>query len=318
MLKNKSFLVIFSVFLFVFVVSLPVGAQVEFSYPDFAKEFLGEDKHEKINRKVFDFNMKMNKYAIRPLHIIWASIIPKYGMDRIQGIYDNILYPKRLVSNLIQKDFEAVKNETLRFLTNTTIGLGGMFDPAKRYFSLAQTNADMEQALAKYNVKAGPYLVCPVLSASCPRGIVGKALDAALDPSSYLGLPFMTFINAGLALNNSYFMQPLSYIIEQTYADPYDIVKKLYGLENYLKTTPVIEKEVMKTMIDVFDGETGLVFANIPEEFLNDTTENYLYVENNFSEDFSNEVSVAARKKNNKKFLSNIENENKNEDKETE
>ena len=85
MLKNKSFLVIFSVFLFVFVVSLPVGAQVEFSYPDFAKEFLGEDKHEKINRKVFDFNMKMNKYAIRPLHIIWASIMPKYGMDRIQG-----------------------------------------------------------------------------------------------------------------------------------------------------------------------------------------------------------------------------------------
>ena len=202
-------------------------AQEEINYPDYATFFVGEDKYEKFNRKIFNFNMKMNKYALRPLHIIWASIMPKYGMDRIQGVYENILYPKRLVSTLIQKDFKGAKNETLRFLTNTTLGLGGMFDPARRYFDLNSTDADMEQALAKCNVKSGPYLVCPILSASTPRALAGKALDAALDPSSYVGLPFMSFVKAGLTLNNSYSMQPITYLIEETYADPYDIIKKL-------------------------------------------------------------------------------------------
>ena len=254
-------------------------AQEEINYPDYATFFVGEDKYEKFNRKIFNFNMKMNKYALRPLHIIWASIMPKYGMDRIQGVYENILYPKRLVSTLIQKDFKGAKNETLRFLTNTTLGLGGMFDPARRYFDLNSTDADMEQALAKCNVKSGPYLVCPILSASTPRALAGKALDAALDPSSYVGLPFMSFVKAGLTLNNSYSMQPITYLIEETYADPYDIIKKLYGLENHLKTSPPVEKEVMKTMIDVFDSETGLALTNISPEYLTDVSEKFVSTE---------------------------------------
>ncbi len=256
-------------------------AQEEINYPDYASFFVGDDKYENYNRKIFNFNMKMNKYAIRPLHIIWASIMPKYGMDRIQGVYENILYPKRLVSTLVQKDFKGAKNETLRFLTNTTLGLGGMFDPARRYFDLSSTNADMEQALAKCKIKSGPYLVCPILSASTPRALAGKALDAALDPSSYVGLPFMSFVKAGLTLNNSYSMQPMTYLIEETYADPYDIIKKLYGIENYLKTTPPVEKEIMRTMIDVFDSETGLAFENISPEYLTDVSEKFILVENN-------------------------------------
>lgn len=283
MFNNKKFLTTISsivLFFISFNTINPVFALEDSTYPDYATYFVGKDKYEKLNRKIFNFNMKMNKYAIRPLHIIWASIMPKYGMDRIQGVYDNILYPRRLISTLIQKDFQGAKNETLRFFTNTTLGLGGMFDPAKRYFSIDSTDADMEQALAKHKVKAGPYIICPILSASTPRALAGKALDAALDPSSYLGLPFMTFIKAGFTLNNSYSMQPMSYLIEETYADPYDIIKKLYGLENYLKTKPPVEKEIMKTMIDVFDGETGLAFENIPPEYLVDVSENIVYVDN--------------------------------------
>ena len=285
MFKCRKLGIILSLFFYLFITNLHCLAlateeKTHNPYPDYATEFLGEDKFEKFNRKIFNFNMKMNKYAIRPLHVLWASIMPKYGMERLDGIYNNVLYPRRLVSNLIQKDFKGAKNETIRFLTNTTLGLGGMFDPAKRYLKINSNDADMEQVLAKWKVKSGPYVVCPVLSASSPRGLVAKALVAALDPSSYLGLPFMSFIKAGFVLNNSYSMQPMSYFIEETYADPYDIIKKLYSLENYLKTTPPVEKEILKTMLDVFDSETGIEFSNIPEEFLVDITENIILVDN--------------------------------------
>ena len=83
---------------------LPQSTSTKFT--DYACMFLGEDKCETFNRKVFNFNTKLNKYIIKPADIIWASIMPKYGMDRIRGIYKNIEYPKRLVSSLIQKDFK--------------------------------------------------------------------------------------------------------------------------------------------------------------------------------------------------------------------
>ena len=39
-------------------------------YPDYSYIYLGPDKYEKINRKVFNFNLGLNKYAIRPVHIL--------------------------------------------------------------------------------------------------------------------------------------------------------------------------------------------------------------------------------------------------------
>ena len=101
-----------------------------YKYPDYATMYVGEDKYEKFNRKMFNLNTKLNKYIARPVHILWSSIMHKYGMDRIRSAYNNIEYPKRLASCLLQRDGDALKKETVRFLTNSTIGLGGLFDPA--------------------------------------------------------------------------------------------------------------------------------------------------------------------------------------------
>lgn len=92
-------------------------------YPDFSTLYVGKDKFENFNRKMFNFNLKLNKCVIRPVHVVWSSVMPKYGMDRIQSAHTNIVYPRRLVSTLLQKDFKASGRETVRFLTNTTIGL---------------------------------------------------------------------------------------------------------------------------------------------------------------------------------------------------
>jgi len=203
--------------------------------PDYACMFLGEDKCENINRKVFNFNTKLNKYIIRPADIIWASVMPKYGMDRIRGIYKNIEFPKRLVSSIIQKDFKGTGRETLRFLANSTIGLGGMFDPAKTIFHLEPVNEDMEQALTKCKCNQGRYIVMPVINGCTPRALCGKCLDTALNPTSYIGTPVLALIKLGFTLNETAYMQAIADMIESNFADSYDIAKKLYGIENYIK-----------------------------------------------------------------------------------
>ena len=215
-------------------------------YPDYAKMYLGEDKFENFNRKMFSLNTKLNKYVARPVHILWASIMPNFGMDRIRDAYNNIEYPKRLVSTILQRDGQAVRQETLRFLTNTTLGLGGLFDPADKIFKIKPTNENMEQALCKCKMRSGSYLVAPCLNSCTPRSLCGRALEAALDPSLYIISPITSVIKFGLMINRTSYMQPLAQIIESNYADPYDIHKKLFGLENYIRNSNFDRYDLLK------------------------------------------------------------------------
>lgn len=221
-------------------------------FPDYACMFLGEDKCETMNRKVFRFNGALNKFVIKPVDILWASIMPKYGMDRIRGVYKNIEYPKRLVSSMVQRDFKGSGRETLRFLTNSTLGLGGMFDPAKRYFHLEPVDENMEQALTKCKCNSGRYLVVPFLNGSTPRSLCGKALDTALNPTCYIGTPVLALIKLGFTINETNYMQPIADMLESNYADPYDIAKKLYGIENYIKANNLDRESVIEAQGNLY------------------------------------------------------------------
>lgn len=129
----KKLFVIFSILICLFTQNFLVLAQESNKFPDYSYEYVGNDKWENFNRKIFNFNLFLNKYAIRPVHILWSSLLPEYGIERIQSATNNIEYPIRLVSSLLQRDFETSKKETIRFFTNTIIGLGGLYDPAKNY-----------------------------------------------------------------------------------------------------------------------------------------------------------------------------------------
>lgn len=220
----------------------------ENKYPDYAFEYLGEDKFEGYNRKIFNFNLGLNKYVIRPIHILWSSIMPEYGMDRIQSATNNIEYPIRLLSSLIQRDFETSKNETIRFFTNTILGLGGMYDPAKTLFKIEQSSENMEQALAGCKMKNGKFFVFPVLSFTSFRGLLGRVLDTTLNPGSYIATPVLAIVKAGLTVNKTSYMQPLIKMVESNYADPYEIAKKIYGLEGYIKCKNLDRIDIKKEM----------------------------------------------------------------------
>src|SRR5574344_136842 len=244
---NRKPFIILGTLLCLIIAGMNVTAQ-ETKYPDYAFEYLGNDKWENFNRKMFNFDLNLNKYFVRPIHILWASMMPEYGMDRIKSATTNIEYPIRLISSLLQRDFSTSKKETIRFLANSTLGLGGLYDPAKRFFKIEPSSENMEQALAGCKMKQGPYLVLPVLASTSLRGVLGKILDTALNPASYIATPVLAMIKAAMTVNRTSFMQPLIKMIESNYADPYLIAKEVYALDTYIKCqnldrTDVIDKE---------------------------------------------------------------------------
>ena len=246
MLKNKIFWAILAMFFLNFYsnnISFAIeDVEPKNVYPDYACEFTGKDTCEKFNRKLFIFNLKLNKFIIRPVNIVWASFIPKYGMDRLQNAYNNMNFPVRLVGCLLQKDLKASKQEAVRFLTNTTLGVGGLYDPAQTRFKIEPRQEDMEQVLAYYKFKKGPYLVLPIVQGNL-RDLVGKLLDCPLRPTSYVG-PFGAVASAVFAVNNATYAQPMVKKVDETYADPYELAKQVDGIARYIKNTNLDRSDV--------------------------------------------------------------------------
>ena len=191
-------------------------------YPSYSALYLNEDKFEDINRKVFYLNLKLNKLFVKRVHILWASLFPNFVIDSLNSVYSNIQYPKRLVSSLLQRDFEAIKHETKRFFINTTLGVAGLMDVADKFFDLELYNEDMEQALAKCKVKCGNYLVLPFVSSITTRDMYGRILDFLLTPTTYIASPVAAAVKLGLLINRTMFIQPIVKMVESSFVDPYD------------------------------------------------------------------------------------------------
>lgn len=220
-------------------------------YPDYANEFTGEDKYEKFNRKLFVFNLKLNKFVLRPINTLWGSIMPQYAMDRLQNVYNNINFPVRVVSCALQKDFKSSRTEFVRFLANTTIGIGGFFDPATSIFQMESHNEDIEQALGSSHFGPGSYLVLPIVQGNV-RDLVGQLLDIPLRPTSYI--PFAT---SAFFINSSTGSQAGIKRLDEANADPYEVARQLKGLDEYMKIANLDRKDVLN------EKETELNTINI-------------------------------------------------------
>lgn len=275
MIKRRIIALFFLVLFFSYNTA---GFSQELKYPDFAYEYLGRDKSENYNRKMFNFDLGLNKYVIRPIHIIWASILPQYVMDRIFGVSNNIEYPIRLVSSLVQKDFHNAGNETKRFFINTTIGLAGMYDPAKKILKIERSRDNMDKAFSRRNIKPGAYFVAPIIAFTTVRGLFGRLFDMALNPTTYIGTPLLAIIKAGIMINRTSYLQSIIQLVESNYADPYEVTKKAFGIDSYIKKnnfdrvqvindlTAPIDNNIEKDLVETENNTLLNVSAKIVEK----------------------------------------------------
>ena len=241
--------------------------QAHKKYPSISEFFINEDKNEYLNRKIFNFNLKMNKLFAKKIHGLWATLVPNFLIDSLNIAYSNLEYPKRVISSLLQRDIEAVKHETKRFLINTTLGVAGLIDIADKLFKLEMYNEDMEQALAKCKCKCGRFLVMPFISTTTTRDLFGRLLDFALNPTTYIATPITAAIKAGLLINRTAYIQPLIKMVESNFADPYDIARKFFGVEKYIKLSNYDRKNIIENIKNEAKDEIELV-DTMPKEKL--------------------------------------------------
>ena len=103
---------------------------------DAEEQLGGNDPIEGFNRSMFCVNDVFMQYLVWPVSWVYGSILPEQVIRRIDMASDNLAFPGRMVSCFLQAKFKHGGTEFLRFLTNSTIGIAGFFDPADAWFNL--------------------------------------------------------------------------------------------------------------------------------------------------------------------------------------
>jgi phospholipid-binding lipoprotein MlaA len=139
------------------------------------------DPFEPVNRVVYRVNDLGDRYLLRPVAVGYTRGTPPQLRSGIRNVFSNLIYPVTIVNALLQGKFAQAGHDTGRFLLNSTVGLGGLFDPATR-IGLAENDEDFDQTMAVWGVAQGPYLVIPVLGPRTTRHLVGDVVDSPLSP----------------------------------------------------------------------------------------------------------------------------------------
>ena len=152
----------------------------------FSEEIQKVDPLEEINRVFYELNFNLlDPVIIKPIAIIYDQATPKPVRQVLRNFFSNLDEVPSLVNNTLQGKFGQAGNNAGRFLMNTTIGLGGFFDVAKKAGLQPGEDEDFGQTLAVWGVPAGPYLMLPFFGPSTFRDAPSNFVDSLFDPFSY-------------------------------------------------------------------------------------------------------------------------------------
>lgn len=158
---------------------------------EFEDEFTENEPETRIdplsgfNRVMTSFNDTLFTHVMEPISEGYATITPQQVRQSLSNFIHNIQFPIRFANNLLQGKFQNTSDELERFIINSTVGVGGLFDPAKTLKNIPAHNEDFGQTLGHYGVGTGFHIVLPFLGPSNVRDVFGLTVDTYTSPLVY-------------------------------------------------------------------------------------------------------------------------------------
>jgi phospholipid-binding lipoprotein MlaA len=192
------------------------------------------DPLQKVNRGVFAINRFADKVVVKPVAQVYRAVAPKPARQGISNFFRNVEEPFSFINNLLQGHGDRALRNLGRFVVNSTIGIGGLFDPATKH-GIKAAPEDLGQTFAAWGMNGGPFLMLPILGPSTMRDGVGFGIAEFADPyhacQSYCGLPH----HVPLALTGTQLLSVRADLIEngadaflESSLDPYAAMRSAY------------------------------------------------------------------------------------------
>lgn len=144
------------------------------------------DPWQGFNRGVFSFNLKADRYLLKPIAKAYVRLTPTFFRRGVDNVLSNVMEVPSALNGVLQGNVSGAAHDTGRLLVNSTIGVAGLFDVAQHMGLANSKNEDFGQTLAVWGVSSGPYVVLPLLGPSTLRDISALPVDYVTDPKSYI------------------------------------------------------------------------------------------------------------------------------------
>lgn len=162
------------------------------------------DPLEGWNRAVFGFNENLDTYVLKPVATGYKAVLPQFVRTGVSNVFNNLSDVWSVANLMLQGRFADGAQGTMRVVTNTVFGIGGLFDAASD-LGLDRPNEDMGQTLGAWGLGPGPYIVWPLLGPSSLRDTAGLPFDLLLGAPSgvYIDNNAAVYGLAGLRIVNT-------------------------------------------------------------------------------------------------------------------
>jgi phospholipid-binding lipoprotein MlaA len=186
-----------------------------------------QDPWESWNRGVYKVNDALDRAVAKPVTKTYVRAVPPPVRTGVSNFFANLRTPTVMINDALQGKFRAAANDLARFVMNSTVGVGGLLDPATAA-GLDHNEEDFGQTLGHWGVHPGPFVELPLLGPSDLRDAPAKLVDAYTNPQGYVhnwpirvglyGLDLVDTRAALLSLNDT-----LSRVF-----DPYAFIRDAY------------------------------------------------------------------------------------------
>lgn len=142
------------------------------------------DPLEGVNRTFFNINEKVDEVALKPIALTYSKT-PDPIKNGITNFFRNLKEIDNTLNQVLQGKPKYAANDFSRFLINSTLGLGGILDPASS-MGLERHDEDFGQTLGLWGVSPGPYLMVPFLGPSSTRDLLSRPISSFLEVTFHM------------------------------------------------------------------------------------------------------------------------------------
>jgi len=210
------------------------------------------DHFERFNRAMFKFNTALDHAVMRPVARAYVKTVPGPMRTGVSNFLSNIHYTATIGNDIFQAQFRDFFRDVARLVVNTTLGIGGLLDPASR-LGLDEDDRDFGQTLGKWGVHTGSYLVLPLLGPSDIRDAIGRVPDRFMTVDGIVNNTALSFSLFGVgALDARAQALPSDSVINSAF-DPYGFVRSAWfqlraykvheGEKNYIPNLPPLDPD---------------------------------------------------------------------------
>lgn len=192
------------------------------------------DPWEGMNRPFYNFNDALDRNFFTPVAKGYVKVTPQPVRAGVTKFFDNVSYLNVIANDLLQGKLNDFVSDTGRFVVNSTVGIGGIFDPATG-LGMPAHDEDFGQTLGKWGAGEGRYLVLPLMGPNSLRDLPDIGTSMALNPLTYLNAVVTIPLGVVNAVNTRANLLEASNIRDQAALDPYTFVREAYRQQRLFK-----------------------------------------------------------------------------------